>query len=558
MDALPPSISPVPAPADWPAFKGPVYFRGDPSFGEHAYQYATSSQPAGEMAPYALIYPQDIDDVQLALRWANANKVGVAVRSGGHHYLGASSCGGTNIQLAMDAFHEFTPLVNPEHPLKSQLRIGAAMRLHDVNAAMAEFGWFVPHGECAHVAAGGHCQTGGYGMCARAFGLFSDHIDELEVVTATGEVRLLSPDAADPDDRDLFWATVGGSPGNFCVITRITFTPLHDTEHPNSRGLKIAFWNTTETLTNLLQLLTDAACDPAFDNEIDFTVTLLAGSQLVFESFFPGTDALMRERHPELYGTDRDKVGWPPALAVYVQWANLGGAGQAFDPTFFKKVRACGTPIFDFFDESLPTPLSKMQTEWGFPNAREFALPYQKRAWSTRMPTLATSGFSRWLAEHCEAMFGVAESIATGVHIIMQAQLYGPNSAFYRNSLANKTSLTFRDATALFGLDAFYEPDNPLNGGRPHQRAVEWLAEAMARSIGPDGLFSKEERRVMWAPFGSLDLDAQHAVYFDTEEKYERLRRIKARFDPNHVLTANPFAVGATTTCARFAPPENM
>ena len=34
--------------------------------------------------------------------------------------------------------------------------------------------------------------------------------------------------------------------------------------------------------------------------------------------------------------------------------------------------------------------------------------------------------------------------------------------------------------------------------------------------------------------------------YFDSKEKYEKLRRVKRRVDPNYIFTANLFGVDAT------------
>ena len=52
---------------------------------------------------------------------------------------------------------------------------------------------------------------------------------------------------------------------------------------------------------------------------------------------------------------------------------------------------------------------------------------------------------------------------------------------------------------------------------------------------------------------GGASLDSVWEKYFDSEEKYEKLREIKRRVDPNYVFTANQFGVDASN-----APPENQ
>src|SRR3954468_3437520 len=82
-----------------PSFTGKFYVRGGPEYAEHAYQYATTSQPADVMSPALIVFAADDKDIVHAIKHARANNLGIAVRSGGHQYIGSSSTGGDNIHI---------------------------------------------------------------------------------------------------------------------------------------------------------------------------------------------------------------------------------------------------------------------------------------------------------------------------------------------------------------------------------------------------------------------------------------------------------------------------
>src|SRR5262245_45973700 len=84
-----------------PAFNGKVVRRGDADYQASVNQYATTSvkDDKNVMAPRAIIYCANVDDVQLAVKYARERDIAIAVRTGGHQYSGMSSTSGDNIQL---------------------------------------------------------------------------------------------------------------------------------------------------------------------------------------------------------------------------------------------------------------------------------------------------------------------------------------------------------------------------------------------------------------------------------------------------------------------------
>jgi hypothetical protein len=264
-----------------PATLGPesfskIFLRGTQHYPERAYQYATSSEGLdGSMEPLAIIYPQPgiaIAEIKRAVAYAKEHNVAIAVRTGGHQYSGASSTSGNNIQLDMsEAFLDFALT-----EATGVIRLGVSWSLRDMIGKLKALKMFVPTGVCSHVHVGGHAHSGGWGMLGRSFGLFSDHIEAIEVITADGKLRKASRDApAGSDDADLFYGVIGGSPGNFGVLTHIHLKPHQDdacprcggVTHNGSVGINVVLAYDKKVLTVLLARLAAMNDDDDPDDE---------------------------------------------------------------------------------------------------------------------------------------------------------------------------------------------------------------------------------------------------------------------------------------------------
>jgi FAD/FMN-containing dehydrogenase len=540
------------APLGFPRFKGKVYFRGNGTDGEylaHAYQYATTSLPGGMLAPSAIVYVEDDDDICAAVAYARAKRIAVAVRTGGHQYGGSSSTNGANIQIDLSGKEACHPALYPYHTWeydadKSQVRAGVGLSLKKVSENCVRDRIFFPHGACSHVHLGGHVQTGGYGVITRQFGLFSDRILSVEVITADGLKRTVRRDATEDEERELFFALIGGSPGNLAVITHATIRVSRDADHANSRGLMCAFVYDTARMKGLIEAVTSLAEE---DSPPDFSLTLCVyESPPIFSAY--NQDTQMKLKHPHLYGPTFVN---PPtsALAIIGCWANLEGEGQAYDASFFKRVcEIGGVPIalpgvFGFWDDK-PLPMSYLMQQYAMPTVREYDLPYVKRCYVSNRQEFIPRGVPQWLTDRIEDIYAPTN----GCKIVVQVMAIGPqDSGFHRLGSDGRTSVPFRDSTLWIEIDAFYDPTYEFLGCTPQATAQTWANSMDASAFGPNGVLGDQYRKLIWAPNGDRDLDRVRDLYFESEAVYQRILAVKRRIDPSHVFTANLFCVGAST-----------
>lgn len=547
-----------------PQFQGRIVRRGDADYPLHQYQYATSSYASeGRMEPGAILCPTSIADVQQAVAHAQQRGVAVAVRTGGHQYIGASSTWGDNIQLDLrNSFLDFE-----WDPQKNQVRAGVSHTIGDLDARLGKLGLFVPHGHCSNVRLGGHIQTGGWGMLARAFGLLCDRVLSFEIITADGRHRVVARDSADPDDRDLFYAVMGGSPGSFGVLTHVTFRPGHDADHPDARGLRYLVPYSPARVRALLDIFAELADSDELARDWDFDIVVLGASQLNLGS--RGLDAEMRARHPEHYGKNHH-VFLPQTIAVYVQWANTEGRGQPFNPDFFRRVKAAtgygsraeaSESAWARFTDALrwqsmveavenqlslgpsevgvsykmPRTMSSLTRTWTYFNAREFELPYVKRVYLTPSRNLTRVGWAQWVTERFDQL--VRED--NGCKGFLQVQYMGGRHAEFTRKADTATSHSWRDTTICCIIESFYDLSQHPNA---REVSLEWARQNDEDAL-TKGLMDGPDRRSFWGCYGNPNLEAVWPMYYDSRDKYDRLRAIKARFDPGGTFSAHPFGI---------------
>jgi FAD/FMN-containing dehydrogenase len=160
--------------------------------------------------PRVIVQAATEHDVVEAVRFATANQMKIAVRSGGHSWVGSSLRDGSLLidlgrlkQLAIDA--------------EAQLAtVQPAVTGRELNDRLDSYQLAFPIGHCPSVPLGGFLLNGGLGWNSSRWGPACFSIDEANVVTADGNLLI----ANELQYADLLWAIRGAGPTFFAVVTQ--------------------------------------------------------------------------------------------------------------------------------------------------------------------------------------------------------------------------------------------------------------------------------------------------------------------------------------------------
>lgn len=149
--------------------------------------------------PLIIVYAQKTQDVVNAVKWARYRKIPIRIRSGSHSYEAFSLLdAGIVIDLS-----EMTQ-VDIEYKCGT-VTAQTGLRNNALYKTLGAEGLVVPSGVCPTPAIGGVTLGGGHSILSRPWGLTLDHLLELEMVDANGNLIHANAD----HNADLFWASRG-------------------------------------------------------------------------------------------------------------------------------------------------------------------------------------------------------------------------------------------------------------------------------------------------------------------------------------------------------------
>ncbi|WP_395244488.1 FAD-binding protein [Agromyces sp. MMS24-K17] len=190
---------------------------------------------AVEHRPAVIAVAERADDVVAAVREARRLGLGVAVLATGH---GPSRSADGQLLITTSRMRGITI-----DPARRRARVEAGVRGGDLVRAAAAYGLAPLSGSSPEVGVVSYHLGGGLGLLGRSLGWAVDHVRAIDVVTADGVLRHVTP-ATEPD---LFWALRGGGKGTLGVVTAIELD-LHPISRLYGGGLHFSADRAEEAL----------------------------------------------------------------------------------------------------------------------------------------------------------------------------------------------------------------------------------------------------------------------------------------------------------------------
>jgi FAD/FMN-containing dehydrogenase len=443
--------------------------------GSPAYQAAPPPFNARfrDVRPAAIVSCASPQDVGEAISFARRHGLEMATRAGGHSFAAHSSTRGLLVDVT---------------PMRSVTvsggvaTVGAGARLGEVYEALQQHDLTIPGGTCPPVGVAGLTLGGGLGILGRKYGVTSDHLVGAEVVLADG--RILRCD--DHHEEDLFWALRGAGAGNFGVVTTLVFravpapqttTNIHLTWPSAQAAAVIGAWQgwaPTGPDELAASLKITASDDPDRPPAVD-----------VYGAFH-GPQADAAELVEELIGrvgadptaTALTPMSWPQTLKY---WAELGDTGE--DPG--------GSP--------LPQPSEGLCL---YAKSEFFARPLPAEAIAALLDAFVdgrASGESRELD-------------------------FMPWAGAYNRRPPDASAFVHRDQLYQLKHAVVVNPDAPpASQAAAHRAATRSWASVHAWGSGR-----------VFQNFADPELEHWAEAYYGPN--YDRLVRVKARYDPSNLF----------------------
>ncbi len=206
----------------------------------------------------------DLDAVARAVRTAGPR--GVIARGLGRSYGDPAQNGG-GLVIDMTAFDR----IHSIDPDNGVVDVDGGVSLDALMRAVLPYGlWVRVLPGTRQVTIGGAIASDVHGKNHHSQGSFGNHVLTMELLTADGTIRTLTPDGA---DADLFWATVGGM-GLTGIVVRARIQ-VKRTE----TAYFLVDCDRTSTLDETMELLTDGS-DEGYEYSVAVPDTINTGAKL--------------------------------------------------------------------------------------------------------------------------------------------------------------------------------------------------------------------------------------------------------------------------------------
>jgi FAD/FMN-containing dehydrogenase len=217
--------------------------------GQDGYEAARNGywrSPLTNTRPALIARCSDARDVARCVTVAAERAVPLAVRGGGHCFVGWGGCEGG---LVIDTAAMRSVRVDAA---AGTISLGAGCLTREAVGAAGRYGLAPVLGQCPGVGVAGLTLGGGLGWLSGRHGAACDNLIAADLVTADG--RSLRVSAA--EHPELLWALRGGG-GNFGVVTELTLR-LHPVNHVISGRLDYRFEDAEAVMRGFRQVMQEA------------------------------------------------------------------------------------------------------------------------------------------------------------------------------------------------------------------------------------------------------------------------------------------------------------
>ena len=436
---------------------GQVFRRGGPGYAEARDDAVWNARKPARF-PDVIVVAASEADAARAVRYAHAEGMRVALRSGGHSWCGGHLHDG-GLLLDLSRLREIT--VDPDAMTAS---VQAGVVGSEAHQALVAHGLFFPVGHGPDVGLAGFLLGGGYGWNSRAVGPACLSIEAVDAITAEGEIVHCSPEHG----SEILWAARGGGHGQFVAITR-----FHLRLYPAPGAIaRSTFVYPLEAAGEVVRLM--MAAGPALPASVELVAmatvppaggldgagmtmsgTAFAGSPEEAAGLLAPLDlaagAIPSAWHQTAVPTDM------AALAAEVERETPRGLRYVADNIWTRAAADEIAPRFQAIADAMPNPAS--QVFWYFWG--EDQVP-QQSAWSVQAPWyLAVYGIGDEPGQDDRHREWVRESIASVAHLSAGTQFADADLAQRFDQPLSAGSLGRMEE-----LRARYDPDGVFYGYR--------------------------------------------------------------------------------------------
>lgn len=231
--------------------------------------------------PGVVVYPADAGQVAAIVRLANQERIPVTPRGGGTGLTGGAVARHGGILLDLCRLNRIIHVDRKARYLIAE----AAARTCDIQQAARENGLLYAGDPCSNddCVIGGNIATNAGGNMAVKYGVTSDQVYQLEVVTAQGKIVSLGGRLKKNSTGYALTRLIAGSEGTLGIVTRATLKlqPLA----PIIKNYLAVFSGLNAALTSINTVLADGRVDPISLELLD-RKTLLGLEEYLKKSFF--------------------------------------------------------------------------------------------------------------------------------------------------------------------------------------------------------------------------------------------------------------------------------